>query len=259
MSNIVFIENNEVVTDSLKVGEVFNKRHDHIIRDIEKIMEELEGKGNPNFGESYYEVGNGRKYKKYNLTKDGFTLLVMGFTGKEALKFKMMYIDEFNRMEQELKNRDLNSYMIDDPIARAEKWIKEQQEKQLLLVQNKELSEKIVEAKPKLDMYDAWLDVEGHCSIGEFARRVNIGRNTMFEKLRQMEILMNKGVNYNLPYQRYMNYFKIIDSVKGGKAYRVTVLNKQGCVWLHKKLQREKEKLEPLESDYVADQKIGLK
>ena len=38
----------------------------------------------------------------------------------------MMYIDEFNRMEQELKNRNLDSFMIDDPIARAEKWIKEQ-------------------------------------------------------------------------------------------------------------------------------------
>ncbi|MDP7980480.1 Rha family transcriptional regulator [Bacillus sp. WLY-B-L8] len=128
MNNIVFIENNEVVTDSLKVGEVFNKRHDHVIRDIEKIMEELKEKGKPNFGESYYEVGNGRKYKKYNLTKDGFTLLVMGFTGSEAMKFKMMYIDEFNRMEQELKNRSLSSYMIADPVARAEKWIQEQKE-----------------------------------------------------------------------------------------------------------------------------------
>lgn len=258
MSNIVFIENNEVVTDSLNVAEVFGKQHKNVIQSIHNLHSELEEKDQLNFQPNSYKDSYGREQMKYNLTKDGFTLLVMGFNGKEALKFKMMYINEFNRMEQELKNRDLNSYMIDDPIARAERWIKEQQEKQLLLVQNKELSEKIIEAKPKLDMYDAWLDVEGHCSIGEFARRVGLGRNTMFEKLRQMSILMDKGVNRNLPYQRYMKYFKIIDTVKGNNAYRVSVLNKEGCVWLHKKLQQEKEKLEPLELDYVADQKIGL-
>ncbi|PFO58542.1 transcriptional regulator [Bacillus cereus] len=124
-NNIVFIENNEVVTDSLKVSEVFNKRHDNIIREIENLINSMEEKGNLNFEESYYEVGNGRKYKKYNMNKDGFTLLIMGLTGRQALKFKMMYIDEFNRMEQELKNRSVDSYMIDDQVARAEKWIKE--------------------------------------------------------------------------------------------------------------------------------------
>lgn len=125
MSNIVFIENNEVVTDSLMVAEVFGKEHKNVIRDIEKLLE-TGVVSLLNFQESTYINERARQYKKYNLTKDGFTLLVMGFTGKEALKFKMMYIDEFNRMEQELKNRNLDSFMIDDPIARAEKWIKEQ-------------------------------------------------------------------------------------------------------------------------------------
>ncbi|AXY83054.1 protein KilA [Bacillus phage v_B-Bak6] len=258
MSNIVFIENNKVVTDSLTVAGVFGKEHSKVIRAIESMQCSDEFR-EANFGVSEYKTENNNKsYKKYLIKKDGLSFLVMGFTGEQAAKFKEMYIMEFNRMEKELNNRNLDSFMIDDPIARAEKWIKEQQEKQLLLVQNKELSEKIIEAKPKLDMYDAWLDVEGHCSIGEFARRVGLGRNTMFEKLRQMEILMDKGVNRNLPYQRYMKYFKIIDTVKGNNAYRVSVLNKDGCVWLHKKLQKEKEKLEPLELDYVADQKIGL-
>ncbi|AZU99109.1 protein KilA [Bacillus phage pW4] len=237
------------------MAQVFGKHHKNVMVAIKNLLTELHDLGDKegmlNFKPTQYtQTQNGQVYNKYNLTKDGLTMLVMGFTGKEALKFKTMYIKEFNKMEQELKNRDLNSYMIDDPIARAERWIKEQQEKQLLLVQNKELSEKIIEAKPKLEMYDAWLDVDGHCSIGEFARRVGLGRNTMFEKLRQMKILMNKGVNKNMPYQRFMKYFKIIDSMKGDKAYRVTVLNKEGCVWLHKKLQQEKEKLEPLKEKY---------
>lgn len=130
MSNIVFIENNEVVTDSLNVAQVFGKRHKNVIQSIHNLHSELEEKDQLNFQPNSYKDSYGREQMKYNLTKEGFTLLVMGFNGKEALKFKMMYINEFNRMEQELKNRDLNSYMIDDPIARAERWIKEQQEKQ---------------------------------------------------------------------------------------------------------------------------------
>ncbi|HDR8417002.1 TPA: Rha family transcriptional regulator [Bacillus cereus] len=126
MTNIVFIENNEVVTDSLMVAEVFGKQHYHVLRDINNLLLELDEKGKSNFGLSDYKHENGRTYTKYNLTKDGFTLLVMGFTGGAAMNFKLMYIDEFNKMEQELKNRDMDSFMIDDPIARAEKWIKEQ-------------------------------------------------------------------------------------------------------------------------------------
>lgn len=125
MSNIVFIENNEVVTDSLNVAETFGKQHKNVIRDIHNLHSELEEKGKLNFEPISYKDSYNRDQLKYNLTKDGFTLLVMGFTGKEALKFKMMYINEFNRMEQELKNRNLDSFMIADPIARAEKWIKE--------------------------------------------------------------------------------------------------------------------------------------
>ncbi|MEI4622133.1 Rha family transcriptional regulator [Bacillus pfraonensis] len=129
MSNIVFIENNEVVTDSLNVAGVFGKQHKHVLRDIENLMIQVDEKGKSNFGLSSYKHDNGREYKKYNLTKDGFTLLVMGFTGGAAMNFKLMYIDEFNKMEQELKNRNLDSFMIDDPVARAEKWIQEQKEK----------------------------------------------------------------------------------------------------------------------------------
>ncbi|MGR5975287.1 Rha family transcriptional regulator [Bacillus paranthracis] len=130
MSNIVFIENNEVVTDSLNVAQVFGKHHKNVMVAIKNLLTELHDLGDKegmlNFKPTQYtQTQNGQVYNKYNLTKDGLTMLVMGFTGKEALKFKTMYIKEFNKMEQELKNRDLNSYMIDDPIARAERWIKE--------------------------------------------------------------------------------------------------------------------------------------
>ncbi len=128
-NNIVFIENNEVVTDSLMVAETFGKQHKNVIQSIHNLHSELEEKDQLNFQPNSYKDSYGREQMKYNLTKDGFTLLVMGFTGFEAARFKEMYITEFNRMEQELKNRNVDSFMIADPIARAERWIKEQQEK----------------------------------------------------------------------------------------------------------------------------------
>ncbi|OFC92724.1 hypothetical protein BTGOE5_53470 [Bacillus thuringiensis] len=93
------------------MAEVFGKLHSNVIRDLEKLVDELDEKGKLNFElSSYKPEGAKRSYKKYNLTKDGFTLLVMGFTGKKALQFKMMYINEFNRMEEGLSNFQYECY-----------------------------------------------------------------------------------------------------------------------------------------------------
>ncbi|HDR7643846.1 UNVERIFIED_CONTAM: Rha family transcriptional regulator [Bacillus mycoides] len=98
----VFIENNEVVTDSVLVA-VFEKRHDNVVRDIKSLEKQSPQNSGDYFIETTYKDKRNRTYRKYNLTKEGFTLLVMGFTGKKALQFKKMYINEFNRMKEELK------------------------------------------------------------------------------------------------------------------------------------------------------------
>jgi len=91
---------------STDIAQHFGKRHDHVLRDIENLLPQLPVKHAPNFGETSVEVaqpnGGTRESKAYRLSKDGFTLLAMGFTGKRALAFKLAYIDAFNRMEDEL-------------------------------------------------------------------------------------------------------------------------------------------------------------
>ncbi|AUS03725.1 antirepressor [Paenibacillus phage Honeybear] len=101
MNQLVFIENGKTVTDSLTVAEVFGKEHDKVLRDIRELdcSEEF---SLANFGESTYTNERGRTYPKYIITQDGFSFLVMGYTGKEAAKFKEMYITEFNRMREKL-------------------------------------------------------------------------------------------------------------------------------------------------------------
>lgn len=101
MNQLVFIENGKTVTDSLTVAEVFGKDHDKVIRDI-KNLDCSEEFSTANFGESEYTNDRGRTYPKYIITQDGFSFLVMGYTGQDAARFKEQYINEFNRMRNQL-------------------------------------------------------------------------------------------------------------------------------------------------------------
>lgn len=117
--------NGILVTTSRNVAEVFGKEHFHVMRDIESVIAQLpKGQNsdlssglnkpfeqNPNldyglFIKSEYKPNpNGRAYPEYLITKDGLTLLVMGYTGEKAMAFKLAYIQRFNEMEALLKEQ----------------------------------------------------------------------------------------------------------------------------------------------------------
>ena len=91
-----------LITTSLKIAEKFGKEHAHVLRDI-RDMECSDTFRESNFGLSSYKSAQGKTLPMYEVTRDGFTLLAMGYTGKEAMKFKEDYINAFNTMENELK------------------------------------------------------------------------------------------------------------------------------------------------------------
>lgn len=101
MSQLVVIENGRPVTDSLTVAETFGRTHDNVLRDI-RTLECSDEFSLLNFAESTYTNDRGRKYPKYIITEQGFAFLVMGYTGKEAARFKEMYIAEFGKMREQL-------------------------------------------------------------------------------------------------------------------------------------------------------------
>ena len=95
----VFCDGNDTArANSLMVAKMFGKRHDHVLRDI-KEMECSDEFRLSNFGESYYKNAQGKKQPCINMTRDGFTFLVMGYRGKKAAQFKEAYIARFNQME----------------------------------------------------------------------------------------------------------------------------------------------------------------
>lgn len=93
--------------DSLFVANAFEKRHDHVLRDIAKITDPKSGLSEEfiktNFTADTYKDATGRELRCYQMTRDGFTMLVMGYTGAKAMKFKECYIKRFNEMEQFIK------------------------------------------------------------------------------------------------------------------------------------------------------------
>lgn len=110
MNNLIniFNQGDELVVSSREVARNFEKEHKNVVRDIENYVKTLKdgesSKLSSLFIESKYtsENANGVYYKEYLLTRDGFSLLAMGFTGKKALKWKLKYIEAFNKMEKAL-------------------------------------------------------------------------------------------------------------------------------------------------------------
>lgn len=117
-SDLVSVNNNQVVTTSIQVAEFFQRPHKDVLASI-RNLECSSGFRERNFSPSCYYRKNGNvtsKYPMYYLTKDGFVILAMGFTGKVAARFKEAYINAFNEMEERLrgvtvKEEDIATYL----------------------------------------------------------------------------------------------------------------------------------------------------
>ena len=90
----------KLITTSLKVAEVFEKEHKNVLQSIENLAAD-------NSAAKFFRLttykNRGKEYPMYEMDRDGFSLLVMGFTGEKALQWKIKYIEAFNQMESELK------------------------------------------------------------------------------------------------------------------------------------------------------------
>lgn len=110
----VVIHDGKVVTTSIAIAEYFQKTHDNVLKKIRSVIAECDDEYHlVNFNEVVRDVSGGdgaiRKMPMYELTRDAFVLIAMGFTGKKALQWKINYINAFNRMEAELYGNKITS------------------------------------------------------------------------------------------------------------------------------------------------------
>lgn len=112
VARAVTVVDGKPTTTSLDIARRFGKRHTNVLQLIRNLLDQLPKGYALNFEliqiDTNLSLGRTRKDPAYRITRDGFTLLAMGFTGKRALQFKLAYIDAFNQMEAQLMHQSAN-------------------------------------------------------------------------------------------------------------------------------------------------------
>ena len=124
-----------LLVSSREIAAHFEKRHSDVIDKIEELIK-AENSVMSMFIGSNYKAGTGKNYKEYLMNRDGFSLLVMGFTGSKALTWKLKYIEAFNKMEEQLKNPFSNMSKELQAILMVDKK-QQEQEKRISDIENK--------------------------------------------------------------------------------------------------------------------------
>lgn len=194
--DLVKIENDRMITTSKIVAETFGKEHKNVLRDIDNIKKDV-----LNFELMFFETEEpdsyGRQQRIYEMTRDGFTLLAMGFTGSESMQWKMKYLEAFNKLEAFWNSPE-------QIMARAHRIAEQTIASLEQKLQQKDFQ--IETQKPKVLFADAVETSKTSILIGELAKiicqnGVNIGQKRLFQWLRENGYLMKAT---NLPTQRYI-------------------------------------------------------
>ena len=193
---ILSTQNGEPVASSRQIAENFGKEHKHVLDAVKNLVAENSA-AKSMFHPATFE-NRGKQYPMYLMNRDGFSLLVMGFTGKAALEWKLKYIQAFNEMERKLAQRP--------QLSRAELMA------QALIAAHDELEHKdrqIAELTPKGIFADAVSASKKSILVGELAKLlcqngVQIGQNRLFVWMRERGYLIKdpKRSDYNMPTQR---------------------------------------------------------
>lgn len=218
------------VTNSLIVAEIFGKEHNKVCRDIDNLNCSDKFRA-ANFGVSSYTTSQNKKLPMYVMTKDGFSFLVMGYTGEKAGQFKESFIEAFNHMEQKLRQA---TPAIPGSFAEA---------LELAAHQAREIEAKnklIAIQAPKAELADRLIDTETRVDIGQAAKLLKLpyGRNTFFKELRDRGIFFK---NRNEPKQEYIDrgYFQLFmvvieTNTHGDLSKTKIVVPQKGLSWLAK-------------------------
>ena len=196
MNNLVIMKDQQAVTSSLQVAETFDKSHKHVLEAIDNLKEGVaENWADLFYEDTYIHPQNRQPYRVIYMNRDGFTLLAMGFTGKKALKFKMQYIEAFNKMEYELKlgysTKNVGGYQVPSNYRGA-----------LLLAAD--LQEQVEIMKPKATYYDLILQNKDLMSVTQIAKDYGMSANKLNQLLSNWKIQYKQGKQWIL-YAKYQS------------------------------------------------------
>lgn len=198
MNDLVIMHDKQAVTTSLKVAEVFEKKHQHVMEAIRKLTVE-NSTVRKMFGEDSYLNSRNQKQPMYYMNRDGFTLLAMGFTGSKVMEFKLKYIEAFNRMEQALKEQQ-TPFKLPQTYSEA-------------LYELAEKAKQIEALEPRAKKYDRYLSSKGLITTTEVAKEYGMSGRELNEFLHKKGVIYKRGDKWFV-YQKYAN-----DGLAGYEVY----------------------------------------
>ncbi|WP_206364080.1 phage regulatory protein/antirepressor Ant [Paenirhodobacter ferrireducens] len=150
--------NASLKTNSRIIAEKFEKRHDNVQRDIRNLIEANPEWGVLNFEEAtYVDAQNGQTYHMYELTRDGYSMLVMGFTGKKAMDWKIKFLAAFGAMEERLKRMAVLSgpQLMAAALIEADATMKAQAQQIEAMREDVQAHERLVKADGSINITEA--------------------------------------------------------------------------------------------------------
>lgn len=210
MADLVFQNSNgNDVTTSLIVAQVFGKEHKNVVRDIENLSCS-ENFNRLNFERITYKDARNREQTAYEMTKDGFSFLVMGYTGAKAGEFKERFINEFNRRESLLKDDDYilmrSQQILQKRLEASEEKIKQlesqaEQQQETIELQQQELTQ----SAPKVSYYDNHLQSVNTQTSTQAAKQIGMDAEKLHKKLKEIGIIYRQSGQWILhaPYSTW--------------------------------------------------------
>ena len=129
MNELITVVDGKPVVTSKQVADHFGKQHRNVLVDIKSLLSDSGEFGELNFLLTTYISSQNKELPCYEMTRDGFTLLAMGYTGKDALLWKVKYIEAFNAMERELLSGNAKFGSVMDALNEACKLMQDDKEK----------------------------------------------------------------------------------------------------------------------------------
>lgn len=120
MNDLVKFSDGVVFAESQNVADKFNKAHRTIVRKIEQMFDSSPEFSDANFGVTEYTTSQNKVHKCYSMTRDGFCMIAMSLTGRDAEEWKIKYINAFNMMEDSLKEMPVTMQTINEIVKKAE-------------------------------------------------------------------------------------------------------------------------------------------
>ena len=210
MNELIYLKNNEAVCSSLDVAEKFHKSHKNVLRNIDNLLKN-EGVKNMFFKGQYHDEKN-EKRPMYYMNRDGFSLLVMGFTGKKALEWKLQYIKAFNNMEAFIREKTSEAWIETRKAGKITRQSETDVIKQLVEYAKQQGSEN---SQMLYVTYSKLANKVAGITKRELATVAQLNNLTLIENiiLNQIRVGMQREMNYKDIYKDCKRQLEIFKSV----------------------------------------------